>query len=174
MQRWKGQGNNFWKPTQWLQENSTKSGLKLLEVLFYPYGNLTQTIVHLLFRCCSKRKGEKQANEAGRETFFYFTVFSRNFVVTKRNGPIPRLNLGLYASWSPDLPQISVVQGQNHPLSSRSCPRCFKKTDSNMKLIVLPVCVASTWGSGHWAATKWWSLVEKARFLCLNIMSSGK
>lgn len=105
---------------------------------------------------------------------FLFHSLSQKFRGNKKNGPIPRLNLGLYASWSPNLPQISVLQGQNRPLSSRSCPRCFKKTDSNMKLIVLPMCVASTWGSGHWPATKWWSLMERARFLSLNIMSSCK
>lgn len=156
--RWKGQGNNFWKPVQWLEENSMKTDLKLLEVLFYPCDNLTQIIFHLLFRFCYESKEGKQANEEGWERLFYFTIFPRNLVVTKRNRSIPRLNLRLYASWRPNLQQISVLQGQNHPLSRRSCPRSWKKTDSNMKLIVLPLGVASTWGCGHWAASKWWSL----------------
>lgn len=153
--RWKGQGNNFWKLMHWLQENNMKTGLKLLEVLFYPSDNLTQTIFHLLFRFCYKRNGGKTEEW---ERFFYFTVFPRNLVVTKRNGPIPRLNLGLYASWRPNLQQISVLQVQNHPLSSRSCPRSLKKTDSNLKLIILSPGVASMWGCRHQAASKRWSL----------------
>lgn len=58
-------------------------------------------------------------------------------MVTKWNRPIPKVNWGLFPSSRPNLQQISDLQGQNHLLSSRSCPRGLKKTKSNTRLAVL-------------------------------------
>lgn len=58
-------------------------------------------------------------------------------MVTKWNRPIPKVNWGLFPSSRPNLQQISDLQGQNHLLSSRSCPRGLKKTKSKTRLAVL-------------------------------------
>lgn len=71
--RWKGQGNNIRKLVQWLGENSMKTGLKLLQVLFYPSDNLAQPIFHLHFRTChQKKKGEETGQWRGMEKIFLF------------------------------------------------------------------------------------------------------
>lgn len=94
-------------------------------------------------------------------------------VVSKWNRPTPKVSWGLFASSRPNLHQISVLQGQNHLLSSRSCPRSLKKTKSSTRVTGLPpglrpcgaVGTEQSVNCGH-------CLCVERRILGLKIMSS--
>lgn len=95
-------------------------------------------------------------------------------MVTKWNRPIPKVNWGLFTSSRPNLQQISVLQGLNHLLSSRSCPRSLKKTKSNTRLTVWSpgsfLCGAvDTEQSANRGCCQ---CVERRRILGLNIIFS--
>lgn len=109
----------------------------------------------------------KQASEGGWKRFFYSIGFLRNLVVIKWNGPTPKVNWRLFTSSRPNLQRISVLPGQNHLLSSRSCPRSLKKTKSSTRLTGLsPGCVhVGLWTLSHWQ-------IMERRILGLKILSS--
>lgn len=109
----------------------------------------------------------KQASEGGWKRFFYSIGFLRNLVVIKWNGPTPKVNWRLFTSSRPNLQRISVLPGQNHLLSSRSCPRSLKKTKSSARLTGLsPGCVhVGLWTLSHWQ-------IMERRILGLKILSS--
>lgn len=61
-----------------------KTALKLLEVLFYPCDNLTQTIFHLLFSFCYRRKGGEPRQRTEMGEIFLFHSFSQRFGGNKK------------------------------------------------------------------------------------------
>lgn len=100
-------------------------------------------------------------------------IFLFHLVVTKWNRPTPKVNRGLFTSSRPNLQQISVLRGQNHLLSNRSCPRSSKKTKSNTRLIGLSpgLCPCGAVDTEQSENSSRCQCVGRRRILGLKIMS---